>query len=33
MGIVLPKPDRIVCRYSSQNKECLGEKCVFFSGT
>jgi DNA-directed RNA polymerase subunit RPC12/RpoP len=33
MGIVLPEPDQIVCRYSSQNKECLGEKCVFFSGT
>jgi DNA-directed RNA polymerase subunit RPC12/RpoP len=33
MGIVLPEPDRIVCRYSRQNKECLGEKCVFFSGT
>jgi DNA-directed RNA polymerase subunit RPC12/RpoP len=33
MGIVLPEPDQIVCRYSRQNKECLGEKCVFFSGT
>jgi hypothetical protein len=33
MGIVLPEPDRIECRYSRQNKECLGEKCVFFSGT
>jgi hypothetical protein len=32
MGIVLPEPDRIVCRYSSRNRECLGEKCMFYPG-
>jgi DNA-directed RNA polymerase subunit RPC12/RpoP len=30
MGIALPEPDKIVCRFSSQIKECLKEKCVFY---
>jgi len=33
MGIGLPEPERISCRFSSQNRECLKEKCLFFPGS
>jgi hypothetical protein len=33
MGVKLPEPDRIVCRFSSRNRECLKETCVFFPGS
>jgi hypothetical protein len=33
MGVKLPEPERIVCRFSSRNKECLKEKCVFYPGS
>jgi hypothetical protein len=32
MGIQLPEPDMIQCRFSDRNQECLKEKCPFFAG-
>jgi hypothetical protein len=32
MGIRLPEPDTICCKWSDKNQECLKEKCPFFSG-
>jgi hypothetical protein len=33
MGVKLPEPDKIVCRFSSRNRECLEEKCEFYPGS
>jgi len=31
MGIRLPEPDTIRCRFSNKNQECLKEKCPFYT--
>ena len=33
MGIRLPMPETIRCRFSRNNDECLKEKCPFYPGT
>jgi hypothetical protein len=30
MGIRLPEPKEISCRFSDQNRECLKERCPFY---
>ncbi len=32
MGIHLPEPGKISCRFSDQNRECLKDRCPFYSG-
>jgi hypothetical protein len=32
MGIRLPMPGTIRCRFSDQNRECLKEECLFWPG-
>lgn len=33
LGIELPEPDGISCRFSPNNRECLKNECCFFPGT
>jgi len=32
MGIHLPEPGKISCRFSDQNRECLKDRCPFYNG-